>query len=67
MAQANYDLPDEKIEKIKKLAHVKTKREAIIIAIDEYLKKKEIEELIASYGKISIGWTQKTLKKFRGR
>lgn len=67
MGQANYDLPDSKIEKIKKLAKVKTKREALIIAIDEYLKKKEIEELIESYGKVSLSWTQQTLKKFRGK
>lgn len=65
MAQANYDLPDEKIEKIKKIANVKSKREAIIIAIDAFLKRKEIEELISSYGKFSLNWTKKSLEKFR--
>ena len=66
MSKANYDLPDETIEQVIRLSGAKNKREALIIAMESYLKRKQLEELIQSYGKVSLKWTQKSLAKYRG-
>ena len=65
MAKANYDLPVETLEEVVQLSQAKSKREAIIIALESYIKEKKIERLISSYGKISLDWTRKSLEKFR--
>lgn len=65
MAKANFDLPTATLEEVMKLSGAKSKREALVIAMESYLKRKKIEQLIQSYGKISLDWTQKTLKKYR--
>lgn len=65
MAKANYDLPQKTLERVQTLSGAKSKKEAIIIAMNEYIKKKKIEDLIASRGKINITWTQKSLQKYR--
>ena len=67
MSKANYDLPDETIEKVVLLSGAKSKREALIIAMESYLKRKQLEELIQSYGKVSLKWTKKSLAKYRGQ
>jgi hypothetical protein len=65
MAKANYDLPAETLEEVMTLSQSKSKREAIIIALESYIKKKKLERLIDSYGKISLSWTRKSLEKYR--
>ena len=66
MSKANYDLPDKTIKKVMKLSGAKTKREALVIAMETYLQKRKLESLIKSYGKLPLTWTQKKLKKYRG-
>ncbi len=65
MPKANYDLPNEKIHEIIRLSGVKSKREALIVAIDSYLQRKRLEKLIRSYGKVSLSWTKKSLSRHR--
>lgn len=65
MGKANYDLPDDKIEKVIRSSGARSKKEAIVIALDEYLKKKTAEELVRAYGKIPLKWTGKSLRKYR--
>lgn len=67
MSKANYDLPDELIKKVMKKAKVNTKKDAIIIALEAYLKRKKIEEMVDSFGKIPTSWTKQTLAQYRGR
>ena len=52
MAKANFDLPAETLQEVVKASGAKTKREALVIAMESYLKRKQFEELISSYGKI---------------
>lgn len=66
MSKANYDLPDDKLQKVIKASGAHSKREAIIIALDDYLAKKKAEVLVKSYGKLPLIWTQSTLRKYRG-
>jgi hypothetical protein len=65
MGKANYDLPDDKIARVIKLSKAGSKREAIIVALDEYLKKKALDRLADSYGKIPLKWSRKSLRKYR--
>lgn len=65
MAKANFDLPEETLNEVMKTSGAKTKKEAIIIAMNSYLKRKKIEKVIQSYGKVSLSWTQESLKKYR--
>ncbi len=64
MSKANFDLPDDKLELVKKKAGVKTKREAIVIALDEYLRRKKIEELLRMKGKVRFDVTKKGRDEF---
>lgn len=65
MAKANFDLPADTLQEVVKASGAKSKREALIIAMESYLRRKQIEELIQSYGKIPLKWTQASLKKLR--
>lgn len=65
MGLANYDLPDDLLNQVIKSSGAKTKKEAIIISLKDYLRHQKIKELLAARGKISLSWTQKELKKFR--
>lgn len=66
MARANYDLPEATLAKVKKYSGAKTKREALIIAMEDYLKKQKLRELLNMRGNLKLGWTQKSLRKYRG-
>ena len=65
MTKANFDLPMDILDKVVKAAGAKSKREAIIIALDAYLKRKQIEALLAAEGKMPLQWTKKSLSKHR--
>jgi hypothetical protein len=65
MAKANYDLPNDVINRVRKLSNASSKREAIIVALESFLQQRRLEELIASYGKVSLQWTKKSLANFR--
>lgn len=65
MAKANYDLPEKELLKVKSLAHARSKKEAIVIALNNYIHHKKIERLIAAEGKFSLKWTKSSLKKYR--
>lgn len=66
MSKANYDLPDDKLQKVVKASGAQSKREAIIIALDDYLAKKKAEALLSSYGKLPLTWTKSSLRTYRG-
>lgn len=66
MAKANFDLPVDTLEQVVKLSKSKTKREAIIIALESYIQKKKLERLMSSYGEVNLSWTKKSLESFRG-
>ena len=66
MSKANYDLPETTLLAVKKLTGATSKKEAIIIAMQEYIRRKKIEKIINSYGKISLNWDRKSLQNYRG-
>jgi Arc/MetJ family transcription regulator len=50
------NIPDELVKEAQKATGAKTKREAIIIALKEVVRKKKIEELISLGGKVQIDY-----------
>jgi len=66
MGRANYDLPDDKLLRVVRLAGARSKRQAILIALDDYLKRKQAEKLVDAYGKVSLKWTRRSLRRYRG-
>lgn len=65
MSKANYDLPNDTIEEVMRLSGAKSKREALIVALEAYLKRKRLEALMNAEGKLSLNWTKKALSKYR--
>ncbi len=66
MGRANYELPDDKLMRVVRLSGAKSKREALIIALDEYLKMKKAQDFIRAYGQLPLKWTHKSLRRYRG-
>lgn len=52
--RATLNIPDELIEKVQDVAKTKTKTEAIVIAMEDYIRRHKIKKLIALKGKINI-------------
>ena len=66
MGKANYDLPGDKLARVIRFSGARSKREAIILALDEFLKRKKAEKLIRAYGKFPLNWAKKSLRAYRG-
>lgn len=61
------DIPKYKISAIQKIYHISTKREAVIYALDETLRRYKIEKLIEKLGTFEDFMTQDDLKAMRNR
>lgn len=48
------DLPEKLIGEVMTLSKAKKKKEAVRVALEEYVKKKKIEKLLSLPGKIEI-------------
>ena len=55
-------LPEDLLEEVRQLAQVKTKTEAIIIALSEFSRQKKLQKLMNAGGSIPL---QHTWKKTR--
>lgn len=66
MSTANYDLPDETLQRVKKFSGARTKREAIIIALEDYLRRKKVSDITKAKGQFKLRWSQKSLGDYRG-
>lgn len=56
---AYYAIPDELIKAALEATGAKTKTEAIVIALREFVRKKKIDKLLALKGKIDIDYDWK--------
>ena len=59
------DIQDELMEDLLKEAGVKTKKEAIMIAIKAYLNQKKREKLASLIGNYDFGYSLEDLKEIR--
>ncbi len=46
------NIPEDLIKKAMSLARHKTKTETVVVALQEYVRKKKIEKILASEGKL---------------
>jgi Arc/MetJ family transcription regulator len=59
------DIDDNLFRKVKKLTRAKTKKEAIVIPMQEYLKLQKRKELADILGKFDMKMTLPELKRMR--
>ncbi|RLB13063.1 MAG: type II toxin-antitoxin system VapB family antitoxin [Deltaproteobacteria bacterium] len=59
------DIQDELMEELLQAAKVKTKKEAITLAIKNFIKQKKRERLSELLGRYEFGYTQKQLEEMR--
>lgn len=52
--RATLNIPDELICEVQRLSGEKTKTQAIVTALEEYVRRKKMEDLLDLRGKISI-------------
>ncbi len=52
--RATLNIPDELINEVQRLSGEKTKTQAIVTVMEEYVRRKKMEDLLALRGKISI-------------
>lgn len=52
--RATLNIPDELIDEVQRLSGEKTKTQAIVNVMEEYVRRKKMQELLALRGKISI-------------
>jgi hypothetical protein len=54
--RATLNIPDELIEEVQNMAGVKSKTQAIVVALQEYARKKRLEKLLQLRGNINIDY-----------
>lgn len=52
--RATLNIPDELINEVQRLSGEKTKTQAIVTVMEDYVRRKKMEDLLALRGKISI-------------
>ncbi|MBC8050529.1 MAG: type II toxin-antitoxin system VapB family antitoxin [Chitinophagales bacterium] len=65
--RTNIDIDDQLIEEVMKMAEVKTKKEAVDLALKEFLKVKRKKNLLELAGKVQFyeGYDPKDLRRTR--
>lgn len=48
------NIPDDLVQKTMKLSKSKTKTDAIVIALEEYIRRKKLEDIINMEGKLQF-------------
>ncbi|MBK5275081.1 MAG: type II toxin-antitoxin system VapB family antitoxin [Desulfuromonadales bacterium] len=54
--RATLNIPDELIDEVQRLSGEKTKTQAIVTVMEDYVRRKKMEDLLALRGKISIDY-----------
>ncbi len=52
--RATMNIPDELISEVQRLSGKKTRTQAIVTVMEDYVRRKKMEDLLALRGKISI-------------
>jgi Arc/MetJ family transcription regulator len=65
MAKTLLDIEEELLDEVRRLAKVRTKREAVEIALLEFVRRRAADNLTAAAGKSSIRWTPADIRRMR--
>jgi len=60
------DLPRDLVAKVRRLSNAKTKREAVMTAMEEYVRQREQQEFLDLLGTFRYNLSQEDLRKLRG-
>lgn len=52
--RATLNIPDELIDEVQRLSGEKTKTQAIVTVMEDYVRRKKMEDLLALRGKIAV-------------
>jgi hypothetical protein len=59
------DIPEKTLKDAVRFSKAKTKREAIVTALDQYNRRQRVEKLIKKFGTMGGIMTQEQLRKMR--
>ena len=65
MAKTLVDIEEKLLDEARRLAKVRTKREAVEVALREYVRRRHAGSLISAAGKSSIRWTPADIRTMR--
>lgn len=54
--RATLNIPDELIDEVRRISGLKSKTRAIVTVMEEYIRRKKMEELLALRGKINVDY-----------
>jgi len=54
--RATLNIPDELLEEVRNITGAKSKTKAVVTAVQEFVRKKRMEQLLALKGKIEIDY-----------
>ncbi len=65
VAKTLLDIEERLLDEARRLAKVRTKREAVEVALREYVRRRRAENLAAAAGTSSIRWTPADIRAMR--
>jgi Arc/MetJ family transcription regulator len=65
MAKTLVDIEERLLDEARRLAKVRTKREAVEVALREYVRRHRTVSLMLAAGKSSIRWTPENIRTMR--
>jgi len=65
MAKTLIDIDDGLLDEARRLANVRTKRDAVHAALLEFVRRRRVERLVAAAGKSSMRWTPADVRRMR--
>jgi hypothetical protein len=67
--RATLNIPDELVREAQKVTGARTKTEAIVIALKEYLRQRKLAELISLKGRVKIDydWEAEEVKEIEAQ
>ena len=65
--RATLNIPDKLIEEVQRLSGQKTKTGAIVTVMEEYVRRRKVEDLLALRGKVQIvyDWEQEEMAELK--
>jgi Arc/MetJ family transcription regulator len=65
VAKTLIDIDETLLDEVRRLANVRTKRDAVHVALREFIRRRRIERLVAAAGKSSMRWTPSDVRRMR--
>ena len=65
MAKTLLDIEEELLDEARRLAKVRTKREAVEVALREFVRRRRADNLAQTAGKSTIRWTPADIRGMR--